>query len=142
MAGPDTWSTVLLNYNIDYTMLEACHSLKILELCFHERVWYATEVLLYFFIDGVSLFLASVRCFAMAIDVLRLLLCWNYIDDGVVVWWVSSYMSLDSCFHMVLTPCRKCCGEVAANGYALKVHSFVLDKSATLFYGGLLWWFG
>ena len=43
-----------------------------------------------------------VRCFAMAIDMLRLVVCWNLID-GVAVWWLSPYESLDSSLHMVLT---------------------------------------
>ena len=36
----------------------------------------------------VNLFLAFVRCFAMAIDMLRLVVCWNHVD-GVAVWCVS-----------------------------------------------------
>ena len=47
----------------------------------------------------VSLFLAFARCFAMAIEMLRLgLVCWNYID-GVAVLCVSLCASLDSSLH-------------------------------------------
>ena len=38
----------------------------------------------------VSLVLAFVRCFAIGIDMLRLVVCWNHID-GVAVLWVSPY---------------------------------------------------
>ena len=31
-------------------------------------------------------FLAFVRCFAMAIDMFRLVVCWNHVD-GVALWW-------------------------------------------------------
>ena len=45
------------------------------------------------------------RCFAMVIDLLRLVVCWNHID-GVAVWWVSPYEPLDNSLHMAfLTPC-------------------------------------
>ena len=40
----------------------------------------------------VSMFPAFVRCLAMAIDMLRLVVCWSHID-GVVVWQVSPYES-------------------------------------------------
>ena len=55
----------------------------------------------------------------MAIDMWRLVVCWNHID-GVVVWWVSPYMSLHSSPHMVLTPSRRWCSEFVANVHALK----------------------
>ena len=88
----------------------------------------------------VSLFLAFVRCFAMAIDMLRLVVCWNHID-GVAVWWVSPYEeSLDNSLHMALTPalCRRCCGEFVADMYVLKENPFVLDRLAGLFPRGLV----
>ena len=67
------------------------HSLKIVELRFHERVWCAMDVIFYFFVVG-CLFLAFVRCFAMAVDMfLRLVVCWNHID-GVAV--------CGGCLHM------------------------------------------
>ncbi len=43
-----------------------------------------------------SRFLALDKCFAMAIDIMfRLTVCWNQVD-GVVVWCVSPYVSVDS----------------------------------------------
>ena len=54
------------------------------------------------------------RCFAIAMDMLRLTVCWNH-SDGVAVWYVSPYVSVDSSRHMELTPCSRCCGELAAN---------------------------
>ena len=57
----------------------------------------------------VSLFLAFVRCFAMATDttMMRLVVvCWNHID-GVAIRWVPTYEPHDNSLHiMVLTPCR------------------------------------
>ena len=39
------------SYNIGYTLLNiACHSLKIVELCFRESVWFAIDVIVYFFV--------------------------------------------------------------------------------------------
>ena len=67
----------------------------------------------------------------------RLVVCWNHVD-GMVVWWVSQYKSLDNSLHMAFTLCRRCCGEFAANVYALKADLFVLDMSAGLFHGGLI----
>ena len=96
--------------------------------------WMSLSVSLVWF---VSLFLAFVKCFAMAIDMFRLVVCWNHVD-GVAVWWVSPHESLDSSLHMVFTPCRRCCGDFVANVHALKANSFVLDKSAGLFHGGLV----
>jgi hypothetical protein len=61
-----------------------------------------------------SRFLALDRCFAMAIDVLRLAVCWNQVD-GVAVWCVSPCVSVDSSHQMALTPCSGCCGEFDAN---------------------------
>ena len=85
----------------------------------------------------VSLFLAFIRCRAVAIDMLRLTVCWNHID-GVAVWCVSPYVSVDSSLHMALTPCSRCCGECEANVYAWYANSFVLDRSEGLFHGGLV----
>ena len=73
----------------------------------------------------------------MAIDMLRLVVCWNHID-GVAVWWVSPYESLENSLHLALTRCRRCCGEFVANVYALQANSFVLDGLAGLFDGGFL----
>ena len=47
----------------------------------HGVPWMSLSISMLLF---VSLFLAFVRCFAMAIDTLRLVVCWNYID-GVAV---------------------------------------------------------
>jgi hypothetical protein len=57
----------------------------------------------------VSLFLALVRCLAVAIEMLRLNVCWNHIE-GVEVWYVpygtvSPYVSDVSCLQMAFTPC-------------------------------------
>ena len=50
-----------------------------------------------------SLFLALVKCLAMAVDMLRALVCWNH-TDGIAVWCVSLYVLVeDSSLHMVLT---------------------------------------
>ena len=73
------------------------------------------DVIVYFF-AVVCLFLAFVRCFAMAIDMFRSVVCWNHVD-GVAVWWVSSYESLDNSLHMAFTPCRRCCGELVRQLY-------------------------
>ena len=67
----------------------------------HGVPWMSLSTSLSFF---GSLFLAFViRCFAsMAIgSMLKLVVCCNHIA-GVVVRWVSPYMSLDSSLHMVL----------------------------------------
>lgn len=61
-----------------------------------------------------SRFLALDKCFAMAMDMFRLTVCWNQVD-GVVVWCVSPYVSVDSSRQKALTPCSRCCGEFAAN---------------------------
>ena len=96
-------------------------------------LWMSLSISLLLF---VNLFLAFVRCFSMAIGVFRLVDCWNqHIAGVVVVWWVSPYEPLD---NMVFTPCRRCCDEIVANVYALKENSFVLDRLAGLFYGGLV----
>jgi hypothetical protein len=58
--------------------------------------------------------------------------------EGVEVWYVSPYVSDVSCFQMALTPCSRCCGEFAANVYALYANSFVVERSDVLFQGGLL----
>jgi hypothetical protein len=58
----------------------------------------------------VSLFLALVRCLAVAIEMLRLNVCWNHIE-GVEVWYVSPYVSDVSCLQMAFTPCSSRCGE-------------------------------
>ena len=84
-----------------------------------------------------SLFLAFVRCFSMAINMLRLIICCNDID-GVAVWWMSPYESLDNSLHLELTQCRRCRGESVPNVYALKASLFVLDRSASLFHGDLV----
>ena len=77
-----------------------------MELRFRERVWCAAgDVIVFFLLLFVSLFLAFVRCPAMAIDMSRVVVCWNHIDGGVAVWWVSPYESLDNSLHMALTPC-------------------------------------
>ena len=39
---------------------------------------------------------------------------------------------------MALTPCRRCCGDVFANVYALKANSFVLEISFGVFHGGFV----
>ena len=72
-----------------------------MELRFCERVWCAVDVILSIsLLLFVSLFLAIVlRCFAMAIDMLRLVICWNRID-GVGVWWEF----LDISLHMASMP--------------------------------------
>ncbi len=62
----------------------------------------------------VNLFLAFVKCRAMAIDVSRLAVCWNHVD-GVVVRCVSPRASVDSSLHVALTPCGRCCGEFDAS---------------------------
>ena len=67
----------------------------------------------------VSLFLAFINCLAMAMDMLRLTVCWNQMDGGVV-WWVSPYVSVDISHQMALTPCRRrCAGDVVAKVKAL-----------------------
>jgi hypothetical protein len=63
--------------------------------------------------------------------------CWNQVD-GVVVWCVSPYVSVDISLQMALTPCSRCCGELDANVYALYANSFVRDRSAVLFQGGFV----
>ena len=78
--------------------------------------WMSLSVSLLLF---VSLFLlAFVRCFAVVIDVLSLMVCWNHVD-GVAARWVSPCELLESCRHIALTPCRRC-GEFVANVRALK----------------------
>ena len=119
-----------------------CHFLKIMDFAFVKGYgvpWMTLSISLSLF---VSLFLAFVRCFAMAIDMWRLVVCWNHID-GVVVWWVSPYMSLHSSPHMVLTPSRRWCSEFVANVHALKkANSFVLDRAAGLFPSMVAWLVG
>ena len=52
---------------------------------------------------------------------------------------MSPYEPLNISVHILaLTPCIRCCGEFVANIYALKANSFVLDRSAGLFHGGLV----
>ena len=72
-----------------------------MDLRFRKRGWCATWFSLYISLSlFVSLVLAFVRYFAMAIDdMLRLVVCWNHILDGVTVWWVSPYESLSNSLH-------------------------------------------
>ena len=84
----------------------------------------------------VSLLLAFVRCFAAAIDALRLVVCWNHVG-GVAVWWVSPRESLDSSLHMALAPRRRR-GDFVASARALKASSFVLSSAGLFHAGGLV----
>ena len=111
---------MLLCYNIDYAMLEACHTLKIVELGFREQVWCPMDVNLYFFVVVCQSVSCGCHFFAMSIHMLRLIVCWNHID-GVAVWLVgvSICVALYFSLYGVEIPCRRCCGEFfVANVYA------------------------
>ena len=73
----------------------------------------------------------------MASDMLRLRVCWNHMD-GVAVWYVSPYVSVDISFQMALTLCSNHCGEAAANLNALYAYSLVVEMSDVFSQGGLL----
>jgi hypothetical protein len=74
-------------------------------------------VIFYFFVFVCrsATFVCQV-CFAMAINVCRPVVCWNHID-GVAAHWASPRASLGSSLHMVLTPCRRFCGEFVTNEF-------------------------
>ena len=88
-------------------------------------------------------------CCCLSVSFLRLsgVLLWRLIRWDL--WFVGTILMVlqySECLHMcrliflptLLTQCPRCCGEFVANVYALKVNSFVLDRSAGLFHGGLV----